>query len=275
MKQHAIQLQGMVAVAEARMNGDNSPEIIVAWKKQVEIGQELMKGESSCAAVEALLNFYIMQNRRETGEYHITAEVASDIGIRAIEGARKFINELDKMVATQEVLSSKTPTVNDQAERAIKQRATAFGKGLAKHGVKLSHCQILGVIASAEGHGSYQSLKTRLKPFVPAFCPHCGATGTLENVGSVFCEQGKWDGNHYEAEGDGVQFSCTRCSGQFTDWSGIPAQETTAKAYAGLVQSELDPAGLHCPACAREFDHFDGANEVLGGPCPSDDCPSN
>lgn len=207
MEKYSDMLQGMVAVIEARLNGDDSPEIKAAWTEQTRVGEKLLNTEVNGSALSDLLNVFYVQEQRESGHYHITAAVAGDIALRAVAQAKKHIAELN--------------ATNDQAVRALKQRATAIAKRLEGYEVQIGHCQMLHVLAAAEGHKSFQSLRTKLKAFGPAFCPHCGAAGTLSNVGSVFCEQGEWDGKHYEAEGDGAQYQCSRCQGQFADWCGV------------------------------------------------------
>lgn len=39
-------------------------------------------------------------------------------------------------------------------------------------------------------------------------CPVVGCDAELRGAGSVFCESGEWDGNHYAAEGDADVYEC-------------------------------------------------------------------
>jgi hypothetical protein len=108
-----------------------------------------------------------------------------------------------------------------QAVGHLKKRAESITRGLRKFGIQLKHGQALRVVASMEGHTSFESLRRKLDRHAPNFCPHCGAAGTLEKVDTVFCEQGEYDGRNYESEGEGAQYACSQCRGQFNDWSGL------------------------------------------------------
>ena len=103
----------------------------------------------------------------------------------------------------------------------FEKKADAVFQSLRNLGIDLSLDQVQAILAQAEGHDNPASLKEVLAGCAPKFCPHCGSAGTLKEVGSVFCEQGEWENNHYEGEGDAPQHQCTNCGRQFAGWDGI------------------------------------------------------
>jgi len=120
-----------------------------------------------------------------------------------------------------------------EGEGYLKQRAEALANAMRRFGVDLKHGQALTVVAQLEGRKSFQALKTALPQYSPCFCPHCGAAGTLKLVDSVYCEQGEYDGKSYEAEGEGSQYQCGRCKGQFNDWTGLAVADSGSETWGG------------------------------------------
>jgi hypothetical protein len=186
----------------------------IRWSQALQKAKELQAGNDDLGVIIALIEVMNMQDKRETGEFHIPANTAKHMWDKAYQSGEAYLRRINTEMAAVASAQGAGPT---DAEGYIKQRAAAISRA----GCTLKHSQILQALARSEGYKSFQALKAALPQFGPAFCPHCGAAGTLKNVGTVFCEQGEWDGKSHEAEGDGVQYRCDRCSGQFTDWSGI------------------------------------------------------
>lgn len=129
--------------------------------------------------------------------------------------------DIQKFGLVEPKIVSPVAKTSTEAEGHLKTRATALAKALTKYNVSLKHGQVLTLLARVEGYKSFSALKASLTRDVPGFCPHCGAAGTIKGAGTVYCEQGEYNGSSYEAEGEGAQYACTRCNGQFTDWCGI------------------------------------------------------
>lgn len=175
--------------------------------------------------VKALVDAMVMQDHREAGEFHLSSDAALAIWNPALKAGEDY---LAKAASSANNAVTGTPAVSlhpvlseTGAEGYLKQRAEAMGRALGKFDVKLKHSQLLAVVARMEGRESFQSLKSAVSPHVPNFCPHCGAAATLKQVDTVYCEQGEYDGKEYQAEGEGQQYQCSRCQGQFTDWVGL------------------------------------------------------
>jgi hypothetical protein len=211
------------------------------WTRAIEVAKTHLASRAPEAAtvIAKMVDAMEMQDYRETQEFHVTAEVALSIWNPAREVGEAFLKtaSAEKLAvgpkAQVEVPAAvaKPATVPvSEAEGYLKQRADSMGRALSKFGVSLKHGQLLTVVARMEGRECFQAMKSSLRPFVPNFCPHCGAAASLSEVGSVFCEQGEYNGKSYEAEGEGVQYACTRCNGQFTDWCGLDASEKDADA---------------------------------------------
>lgn len=191
--------------------------------------------------LDVILDAFDMQNKRESGEFHILPEPALAIWNEAKVAGEAYILSkvgesygytthpgflaagLEAAAAAKVAHAAKFASAvlpEAKAVSYLKQRAETMKRGLEQFGVQVKHGQALRVVAAMEGHKSFASLREKLDRTAPNFCPHCGAAGTLQSVGSVYCEQGEYEGNSYEAEGDGTQYACTRCSGQFNDWVG-------------------------------------------------------
>jgi hypothetical protein len=144
----------------------------------------------------------------------------TQLGHRDIDG----VCQADPALSTIPGADSLTSRILGELPEAVghlKKRAESMTRGLRQFGLQLKHGQALRVVAGMEGHTSFASLRQKLDRHAPNFCPHCGAAGTLVKVDTVFCEQGEYDGRSYEAEGEGAQYACSRCKGQFNDWSGL------------------------------------------------------
>lgn len=206
------------------------------WARVIEVAKTHLDAPAPEAkdAIAKMLDAMEMQDHREAERFHMTADTALSIWNPAREAGEAFLKVASQPTAEANTEVSPKPSVAKQApmgvseaEGYLKQRAESMGHALAQFGVSLKHGQLLTVVSRMEGRSCFQAMKSSLDRFKPNFCPHCGAAASLKNVGSVFCEQGEYDGNSYEAEGDGEQYACTRCNGQFADWGGLEGSDST------------------------------------------------
>lgn len=227
----------MVSLMQTREKGIYASEAerlthVGNWVRVLEVAKTHLARPAPEAkeAITKMVEAMEMQDHREAERFHMTADTALSIWNPAREAGEAFLNRATQQTseASGKSEASAPPAVVNQtppgvsgAEGHLKQRAESMGNALSKFGVSLKHGQLLTVVARMEGRSCFQAMKSALDRFKPNFCPHCGAAASLENVGSVFCEQGEYDGKSFEAEGDGAQYACTRCNGQFTDWSGL------------------------------------------------------
>jgi hypothetical protein len=208
-----------------------------SWARALNQAHEHQAVESELQVIRNLVVVMEMQDKRESGEFHISDLAAWRSWDEAKLPAEAYLIEVCsaraglpltapvhagvKDIPLKPKALKKRIETSSEAERHFKKRAEAMRRELSKIGMPLKQGQALKLFAVTEGYKGFSALKVALAGHSPGFCPHCGAAGTLKQAGSVFCEQGKGDGKGYEAEGDGVQYHCTRCSGQFTDWAGI------------------------------------------------------
>lgn len=192
----------------------------------------LLENKNEPEALKVLLDAMNMQDKRESGEFHIASDTAVALWNKAIQAGDAFLADL----AVQ-------TTGPRDAGAYFKQRASTLGDLMRRKGSPFGHSQMLQLMAKAEGYNSFQAMQATLAkaPSVPGFCPHCGAAVTLRPRGSVYCEQGEYIGSSYEAEGQADHFECSRCSGQFTNWSSdvLPKDEDAASSES-VADDELD-----------------------------------
>lgn len=181
------------------------------WATVKKVGSDYYAAHQGPDALKQLLDVMDMQDKRESLEFHISADAAQALWEAAVQVGEEYLTEL----------KSKDAGGALNSESYFKQRAKTLGEHLKKAGCTLSHSQVLHALSKAEGFSSFQALRFELSSNsgTPNYCPHCGAIGTLEDIGSVFCEQGEFDGKEYEAEGDATHYQCSRCTNQFADWS--------------------------------------------------------
>lgn len=178
------------------------------------------------------------QVKRAMGDVPALQEATEGARTAAKVAAARYLGRMTEGDA--EVASEKAKP--HTAEGYFKQRSETLLRLVQKAGWKLSngespkHSQLLQFAAKAEGFNSFQALKAKFSADTPNFCPHCGAAGTLEECGTVFCEMGEYDGRSYELEGDAPQYHCSRCDNRFADWRDWTeaAKESDVKADSSV-----------------------------------------
>jgi hypothetical protein len=158
--------------------------------------------------LDKVLNAMDMQDKRESGELHITAEAAQPIWHEAkLAGEALLIRTASSQYGHSVPLSPNVKVIASAAVKpadassCLKQRADAIGRVLANYGFSPKHGELLTAIARAEGHKSFPSLQATLRSKRPNFCPHCGAAGTLALEST--------------APAGEAHYRCTRCPGKF------------------------------------------------------------
>jgi hypothetical protein len=140
------------------------------------------------------------QDRRETEELHMSSEVMRDIWDRAKNRATQLLAQLQ----------AEESWIAPDVERVFKQRAEALGTALAAFGMSLKHSQLLQVSGRMYGYKCYQALRKAAVSGAPAFCPHCGAAGSLELAHPVPAARAQSAPNVTKA------YHCRSCSGAFS-----------------------------------------------------------
>lgn len=219
-------LDGML-MQERRENGElhlQSQDALPIWHKAKLVGEAYVIAQSSAKFGQAVSSQIL--DDALAGRLPIPPEAKVPPDSRLIEVDFDGAYQVDPALASHPASNAIAARIQGELPEAeavgqLKKRAESMTRGLRKFGIQLKHGQALRVVASMEGHTSFEALRRKLDRHAPNFCPHCGAAGTLQKVDTVFCEQGEYDGRSHEAEGEGVQYACTQCRGQFNDWSGL------------------------------------------------------
>ena len=103
-----------------------------------------------------------------------------------------------------------------------KTKARRLREFLASRGLVLGQGEALDALSAIEGlsgwnvHSAALARKTGEGAL---FCPHCGHRGKVRDIGFAKLQQGPWLIDNYMFEGDGTQYVCLVCNGQFVDWN--------------------------------------------------------
>lgn len=156
------------------------------WAKAAARARAYPAPEFERQVLDKVLGAMDMQDKRESGELHLTAAAAHPIWHEAkLAGEGLLIRSACSNYGHPVPLSpgikviASTAVKPADAGACLKQRADAIGRVLASYGFSPKHGELLTAIARAEGHKSFPSLRASLRARKPNFCPYCGAAGTL------------------------------------------------------------------------------------------------